>query len=569
MDTSTCLDDSEEDTLKVALTHSKKSILHRRAQIICRCLALVILVVIAVLQPLILLVLFVLVPVFCLLVRYMYSRLAYPFVVSADANLDPKDQKHKWRHPVNLVFWLIIVLSFGGALGARPLGHNSDKVSIFLLARALKFKLVTHSLTHQVNVFLLMFYNSFGALIFPVTSCWFIDTCEVAYFYYYFKQIVPYPALGGIAWQRRKGYLTLALTLFKLVNSYVVAYSDPRLITVNIPIVDLDPCLRGFKIGMVSDLHLGPLSSSYDTQLSLDLLGVSEGNVDALMLVGDIGDQPITDSLVEKFAPYKDVAEGGMTNKVFWTSGNHENIVGVQPYRDLMAESGIVSLENNYTHVTSEGCGSNVGVDFIGVADYTGYTRMTGGGEGDVNQIIKPDIEYAASRIPAQNVENGNPLILLSHQPREWEKADAVGVNLMVSGHTHGGQAFPMHAFIINQEGNAGLFQPDKAKDRYFYVGEGMVGWGPRVRFLSWPEVTIFVLVDAENEEPDTGIRAAQATMYVAIVFFPASLVACCCIAFMTRRIRGREKKRKVEMMQKETEMHVQVKTTAGGEHEL
>ena len=74
---------------------TKCYILHRRAQIICRCLALVLLVVIAVLQPLILLVLFVLVPVFCLLVRYMYSRLAYPFVVSADANLDPNDQKHK------------------------------------------------------------------------------------------------------------------------------------------------------------------------------------------------------------------------------------------------------------------------------------------------------------------------------------------------------------------------------------------------------------------------------------------------------------------------------------------
>lgn len=80
------------------------------------------------------------------------------------------------------------------------------------------------------------------------------------------------------------------------------------------------------------------------------------------------------------------------------------------------------------------------------------------GGEGDTSQIIAPDIEYAASRIPEENIVNGNPLILLSHQPREWEKADTHGVNLMVSGHTHGGQAFPMHAFIIIRRGMLDYF---------------------------------------------------------------------------------------------------------------
>ncbi|GMI09734.1 hypothetical protein TrLO_g5313 [Triparma laevis f. longispina] len=308
---------------------------------------------------------------------------------------------------------------------------------------------------------------------------------------------------------------------------------------------------------MVSDLHLGPLADSGDAQLSLDLLGVSEGNVDALMLVGDIGDQPINKALLEKFKPLKDAVEGGMEDRIFWTSGNHENIVGVQPYRDIIHEYGIINLENNFTHVTLPSCGSNIGVDFIGVADYTGYTRMTGG-EGDTSQIIAPDIEYAASRIPEENIVNGNPLILLSHQPREWEKADTHGVNLMVSGHTHGGQAFPMHAFIINQEGNAGLFQPDESKDRYYYVGEGAVGWGPRVRFLSWPEVTIFELVNADTSSPDTRLRAAQLTMYIAVVFFPTSLLFCCYIVIMNSRIKGFAKMKKTE--EREAELIVQEK---------
>ncbi|GMH73214.1 hypothetical protein TL16_g06122 [Triparma laevis f. inornata] len=284
---------------------------------------------------------------------------------------------------------------------------------------------------------------------------------------------------------------------------------------------------------MVSDLHLGPLADSGDAQLSLDLLGVSEGNVDALMLVGDIGDQPINKALLEKFKPLKDAVEGGMEDRIFWTSGNHENIVGVQPYRDIIHEYGIINLENNFTHVTLPSCGSNIGVDFIGVADYTGYTRMTGG-EGDTSQIIAPDIEYAASRIPEENIVNGNPLILLSHQPREWEKADTHGVNLMVSGHTHGGQAFPMHAFIINQEGNAGLFQPDESKDRYYYV------------------------VNADTSSPDTRLRAAQLTMYIAVVFFPTSLLFCCYIVIMNSRIKGFAKMKKTE--EREAELIVQEK---------
>lgn len=81
--------------------------------------------------------------------------------------------------------------------------------------------------------------------------------------------------------------------------------------------------MSGFKIGMASDLHLGPLADSVDAQLSLDLLGVSEGNVDALMLVGDIGDQPINEALLEKFKPLKDAVKGGMEDR--WVEKRSEN----------------------------------------------------------------------------------------------------------------------------------------------------------------------------------------------------------------------------------------------------
>ena len=86
----------------------------------------------------------------------MHVRIIQPFIIyQSDAKLNK-------LHPLNLLFIQIITLSFLGAFTARALGHGQD----------------------QVRSFLKMFYNSFGALIFPVTSCWIIDFLELIYIYY-------------------------------------------------------------------------------------------------------------------------------------------------------------------------------------------------------------------------------------------------------------------------------------------------------------------------------------------------------------------------------------------------
>jgi predicted MPP superfamily phosphohydrolase len=84
------------------------------------------------------------------------------------------------------------------------------------------------------------------------------------------------------------------------------------------------------------------------------------------------------------------------------------------------------------------------------------------------------------------------PVVLLAHQPGQVEQAAAAGVNLQLSGHTHGGQLWPFDYVI-------GLDQPvieglSRYGDTQLYVTRGAGYWGPPMRIGARPEVTIVEL---------------------------------------------------------------------------
>ena len=82
--------------------------------------------------------------------------------------------------------------------------------------------------------------------------------------------------------------------------------------------------------------------------------------------------------------------------------------------------------------------------------------------------------------------------MLLAHQPTNFEVAAARGVGLQISGHTHGGQIFPMTAFIgLGWKYSRGLYQH---QDSQIYVSRGCGFWGPPARVGSPPEIAKLVL---------------------------------------------------------------------------
>jgi len=82
------------------------------------------------------------------------------------------------------------------------------------------------------------------------------------------------------------------------------------------------------------------------------------------------------------------------------------------------------------------------------------------------------------------------PSILLDHQPVEYNTVAKHGIDLMLSGHTHKGQLWPL-SFITNAvfENHYGLL---KKGTSWFYTSSGYGTWGPPVRIGNQPELVVF-----------------------------------------------------------------------------
>jgi hypothetical protein len=97
-------------------------------------------------------------------------------------------------------------------------------------------------------------------------------------------------------------------------------------------------------------------------------------------------------------------------------------------------------------------------------------------------------------------VREGDPslfTLLLHHLPIGFEEeATPLGVGLQLSGHTHDGQMFPFRWLVrLSFRHLAGLYRHGES---LLYVSRGTGTWGPPLRFLAPPEVTVFELTPAD-----------------------------------------------------------------------
>jgi hypothetical protein len=240
------------------------------------------------------------------------------------------------------------------------------------------------------------------------------------------------------------------------------AMGPPRLDRVTIPLAKLPRRLDGLRIALVSDIHLGPLLGRSHTRRVVDTInGV---NADLVAVVGDLVDGSVAD-LGPAAEPLADLrARYGS----FFVTGNHEYFAGYAEWIAEVDSLGLRVLENARVEID--------GLDLAGVNDVTG-------GE----YAHAPDFDKAlGDRDPAR------PVVLLAHQPVQAEEAAKHGVDLQLSGHTHGGQIQPFGAMVrLEQPVVSGLGTVDGTK---VYVTNGAGFWGPPVRVGAPPQVSVIEL---------------------------------------------------------------------------
>ena len=134
--------------------------------------------------------------------------------------------------------------------------------------------------------------------------------------------------------------------------------------------------------------------------------------------------------------PLRDLASPEGT---FFVTGNHEYFVeDTSSWLAELERLGVHPLRNENTAIRRGGAA----FDLVGVNDIEGEDR------GD-----PPDFGRALTGIDASR-----PTILLAHQPVQVSEAAARGVDLQLSGHTHGGQMWPFHYIVrLAQPSLAGL----------------------------------------------------------------------------------------------------------------
>jgi len=157
---------------------------------------------------------------------------------------------------------------------------------------------------------------------------------------------------------------------------------------------------------------------------------------------------------------------------VYAVTGNHEFYAGVEQSSAFMESAGIQVLRNRIVTVADS-------LQIIGIDDPSGFRQM---GEEE------PDIERVF-----MNYHENLPSILLIHQPVGFEQFAGKGIDLVLSGHTHGGQLWPINYIIkLFYSHPTGLFHIGEST---LYVSRGAGTWGPPMRFKAPAEIVLVRLV--------------------------------------------------------------------------
>ncbi len=248
-----------------------------------------------------------------------------------------------------------------------------------------------------------------------------------------------------------------------------VANSAPVVRRVPITLPRLDPALDGLRIVTFSDGHLSATYGGRRFERLVDI--VNAQRPDVVAIVGDLVDGDV-DELREDVAPLADlVSEQG----VYFVTGNHEYFVDTTAWLRHLPTLGVDVLRNERVPIRRGGAS----FDLAGIDDRTAASSGVPGHAADLDAAL-------------DGRDDAVPVVLLAHQPAQVEQARAAGVDLQLSGHTHGGQLWPFDYVIrLDQPSVEGL---SRQGDTQLYVTSGAGYWGPPMRVGARPEVTVVEL---------------------------------------------------------------------------
>ncbi|MFB8120993.1 metallophosphoesterase [Streptomyces sp. NPDC055962] len=265
-------------------------------------------------------------------------------------------------------------------------------------------------------------------------------------------------------------WAVLGATAVLLAWGYAEARRVPRVRRLDVPLPRLGAGLDGTRVVLITDTHYGPLDRARWSEKVCERVNTLEA--DLVCHTGDIADG----TAERRRAQATPLGSVQATRARVYVTGNHEYYTEAQGWVDLMDELGWEPLRNR--HLLLERGGDSLVV--AGVDDVTAESSGLAGHRAHLAGALR-------------GADPELPVLLLAHQPAFVDRAAAEGVDLQISGHTHGGQIWPFHYLVrLDQPALAGLSH--HGARTLLYTSRGTGFWGPPFRVFAPSEITLLVL---------------------------------------------------------------------------
>jgi len=271
--------------------------------------------------------------------------------------------------------------------------------------------------------------------------------------------------------------LTVAWVALLATWGFWQARRVPAVRHLDVGIPRLGAGLDGLRVALLTDTHFGPIDRArWSAGVARAVNGL---DADIVAHAGDIADGSV-DLRRAQAAPLGTIR--AREARVYIT-GNHEYMSGALEWSTHMGELGWTVLHNS--HVLIRRNGSTLAL--AGVDDRTAAGSGVPGHGADLPTALA-------------GIESDTPVLLLAHQPRQVRESAAAGIDLQLSGHTHGGQIWPFHLIVRAEQGVLhGLSRHGQRTVLYTSRGSGF--WGPPFRVFAPSEITLLTL-RAGSAEP-------------------------------------------------------------------
>ncbi|MFI6111078.1 metallophosphoesterase [Kitasatospora sp. NPDC051164] len=244
----------------------------------------------------------------------------------------------------------------------------------------------------------------------------------------------------------------------------------PRVKRLDVHLPRLGAGLDGTRVVVLADTHYGPIDrADWSARVTEVVNGL---DADVVVHAGDIADGTPARRR-QQSAPL-----GAVRSRLarVYVTGNHEYGSEAQGWLDRMADLGWEPLHNR--HVVVERGGDTLVL--AGVDDVTAASSGLAGHRANLLGALA-------------GADPDRPVLLVAHQPKYVPQAAAAGIDLQVSGHTHGGQIWPFNLLVrIDQPVVHGLSRHGERTQLYTSRGTGF--WGPPFRVFAPSEITLLTL---------------------------------------------------------------------------